>query len=231
MNNWKKIWGNRSLDLVEGEVSLSELISIDGFDTGYGTIKDKYWIDYVNHVKKEMAIRDGSSIYEVGCGAGAFLYDFFKKGHKVGGIDYSASLIEICKKVIKCKDVRVGEALSIQVEDKYDFIVSNSVFFYFPSLEYAEAVLEKMIEKANSGIAILEVNDYDFKEDALKLRKKHLTEEEYNKRYEGLEHLFYKRDWFYKIAQKHNLHCKIESQIIEDYQNSFYRFNVYMKKS
>lgn len=104
-------------------------------------------------------------------------------------------------------------------------------FFYFPSLEYAEAVLEKMIEKANSGIAILEVNDYDFKEDALKLRKKHLTEEEYNKRYEGLEHLFYKRDWFYKIAQKHNLHCKIESQIIEDYQNSSYRFNVYMKKS
>lgn len=231
MNNWKYIWGKRKLDCSDSNISLKKLISIDGFDTGYGTINEQNWNRYIKHVSEKLNISDASSIYEVGCGAGAFLYNFSKKNHEVGGIDYSSSLVQICKKVINSQDISVGEALCIDTEKKYDFVVSNSVFFYFPDLDYAKSVIEKMIEKSNYGVAILEVNDIFYKNESLLLRKRHLTEEEYDKRYDGLEHLYYDREWFYAIAKKYGLKCTIENQVIKDYQNSSYRFNVYMKKN
>lgn len=35
-------------------------------------------------------------------------------------------------------------------------VLSDSVFAYFPSAQYGESVLEKMFEKANKVVAILE---------------------------------------------------------------------------
>jgi hypothetical protein len=111
---------------------------------------------------------------------------------------------------------------------KYDTVLSNGVFFYFPSLEYAEKVLHKMINKATKSIAILDVSDQEWKDKSLEIRKGNMSEEEYAKRYDGLDHLYYSKQWFIDIANKYNLKIEIEQQNIKNYQNNSYRFNVFL---
>ena len=41
MNDWQKIWNKRSPG--ESNLTLEELIRLDGYDTGAGTISDESW--------------------------------------------------------------------------------------------------------------------------------------------------------------------------------------------
>ena len=56
---------------------LSRLIKADGFDTGFGSINEHAWKKYSEYIKYKLNnIKENDSIYDVGCGAGAFLYNF-----------------------------------------------------------------------------------------------------------------------------------------------------------
>ncbi len=227
MNSWDKIWNNKTEDINQLTI-LSRLIKVDGFDTGFGSIDEDAWRKYSEYVKHKLNIKDNESIYDVGCGAGAFLYNFLNITQKVGGIDYSKNHIEIALKYIEFGDFKFGQATDLDAVP-YDHVVSNSVFFYFPSFEYAHEVLTKMCLKAKKTVAILELNDFDLKDEFLEVRKSHLTEEEYQLKYNGLDHLFFSKSWFYEFAKKHSYEISIEQQNINNYQNNQFRFNVYLK--
>lgn len=224
MKNWKDIWENRHENTSESSI-LMRLIALDGFDTGHGTISEDAWLQYIDTIKEKLCIDSHTSIFEIGCGAGAFLYYFSENGNNIGGIDYSHSLINIANKYINSNDLSVCEAINLDCQKKYDVIISNSVFFYFPSLEYASNVLEKMLEKCKKSIAILEINDSSKKDIALSIRNQNCQ-----KNYDGLNHLYYEKDWFISFAKKHNIVIKIEDQCISGYDNSSYRFNVFLSK-
>jgi len=229
MQNWKNIWGERGIDS-NHESTLDQLIAADGFDTGFGTIKKDDWVSYVKYIIDKLVIKHSDSIFEVGCGSGAFLHNFYISGHKVGGIDYSENLIDIANKYLEKGSFECNESLNIDDNIKYDIVLSNAVFFYFPSLEYSQKVLEKMISKAHKSIAILDVSDNEHREKSLKIRKGNISEEEYDKRYEGLDHLYYEKQWFKDISEKYNLKVEIEQQNIRNYKNNAYRFNVFLYK-
>ncbi|MFV9959062.1 MAG: hypothetical protein AB8V47_01515 [Francisella endosymbiont of Hyalomma asiaticum] len=72
-----------------------------------------------------------------------------------------------------------------------------------------------MISKVIKGIAILEVNDLNLKEESMVIRKGYLSNKEYEKRYTGLEHLFIVSSGLY-IAHKNNLRVEIEQQNINN---------------
>jgi 2-polyprenyl-3-methyl-5-hydroxy-6-metoxy-1,4-benzoquinol methylase len=132
--NWKSIWSRKDMpdvSILQGEDLWASLIKVDGFDGGTGEIKIDDWKDYVRFLKKNLDVTPSDSIFEVGCGAGAFLYFFFLEGNKVGGIDYSSSLIENAKKIMNAGRFEVCEAANLQVDLKYDFVVANSIFFLF----------------------------------------------------------------------------------------------------
>ncbi|ORM38546.1 hypothetical protein A2G94_06370 [Francisella endosymbiont of Ornithodoros moubata] len=131
------------------------------------------------------------------------------------------SLINIAKEYFNEGDFIVSEASKINIDIKYDYVISNSVFFYFPNYEYAEEVINRMISKAIKGIAILEVNDLNLKEESMVIRKGYLSNKEYEKRYTGLEHLYYSKQWFINIAHKNNLRVEIEQQNINNYKIIF----------
>ncbi|MDA9920342.1 class I SAM-dependent methyltransferase [bacterium] len=226
MNSWNKVWANKVEDSSQSSI-LTRLIKADGFDTGFGSIDENSWREYSGYVKHKLNMKDYESIYDVGCGAGAFLYNFIDVTNKIGGIDYSNNLIEIARKYMHCGEFRCAQATDLDLLP-YDHVVSNSVFFYFPSLEYSYDVLSKMCLKANKTVAILEVNDIDVKEQFLDIRKSHLTEEEYQRRYNGLDHLFFSKSWFYEFAKEHSYKIDIEQQNINGYLNNKFRFNVYL---
>lgn len=56
------------------------------------------------------------SLFEVGCGYGANLYLFYKDGIRVGGLDYSETLIDIMKGFLTkqaLKEIICDEAILI----------------------------------------------------------------------------------------------------------------------
>ena len=107
--------------------------------------------------RKKRFVYRGGSVFEVGCGCGANLYLFSEDGIKVGGLDYSETLVRIMKKVFAGKpplECICNSADKLTTNIKYDAVFSNSVFSYFPDYSYAGNVLERMLVKANSCIGI-----------------------------------------------------------------------------
>lgn len=227
MNKWCQIWNKRTQP--EAEDALERLIRADGFDSGVGEIITDSWRDYVGFIAKNINIGKAATIFEVGCGSGAFLFHFYQSGHKIGGGDYSESLIRMASDVMKDMDFCVCEANNIDTFRKYDFVISNSVFQYFPDLGYAESVIRKMLEKSNKAVAICDVPDLKLKEESELIRRGH-DDGEYEKKYEGLNHLYYDRDWFRTIATKNDCRISLFDQNIRNYRQNKYRFNCVMEK-
>lgn len=229
MNKWKKIWNNRK-PIAQKLSSLRKLLKVDGFDTGAGKLDEKDWRKYVKLISEILKVKKNDSIFEVGCGAGAFLYLFYKQGREVGGIDYSRALINIAKNVMKDMSFEVKEASRLNTGKKYDFVVSFGVFHYFPNIFYAKTVIEKMINKANKAAAIFDIPNLELKKESEEARKQLLPEGEYQKKYKGLKHLYYSKKWFQKLIENYNCDIVIFDQAINNYSNSDYRFNVIINK-
>ncbi|NMB80141.1 MAG: methyltransferase domain-containing protein [Methanomicrobiales archaeon] len=235
MTNWSEIWKNRSCHAEDPShpLTLSDLLVMNGYDSGTGSITAEDFEQYVRTVTELCKIRRGDSVYEVGMGAGAFLLPLYLRGNPVGGLDYSPALIAMARRAIPAcrRAFTVGEASSLSTRKKYDIVLSNGVFLYFPDLDYAREVVEKMIKKSRKTIAILDVADLAQREITLQYRKDSLAPGEYEEKYRGLDHLYFPRSWFQDIADAHGLAITIADQQIPHYGNSRFRFNVIMMKT
>jgi len=230
---WDEIWNNRSISSVNQsqDISLQDMLIADGFDTPTARLNSlEYWEEYIRFIAKKTDLAPGDSIFEIGCGCGAFLYSWYKEGHRVGGIDYSGNLISFARQAMKGMDFQVAEAMGVDTDEKYDVVVSNGVFLYFKDYSYAGRVVEKMILKARKAIAILEIPDLAKREESERARRAALPEGEYDKKYKGLQHLYFERDWFTQFSDKSGYKIEIFDQNVEGSQNSQFRFNVVMKK-
>ena len=227
MDNWKKIWNK---DERINSIILECLIKADGFDSGAGSFSVEGWKKYTQEYFEKLDINSGDTIFDVGCGSGAFLYSLYLQSHRVGGVDYSKTLVDLAKTIMPSSHYICDEALNIDDDSTYDFVVSHSVFHYFKDLDYAKAVINKMIQKSNKKIGIFDINDKDKKDEYHKIRMGDMGEQEYKEKYKGLEHLFYEKNWFIEIAKEFNLKISVFDQTFEDYSNSNLRFNVIMEK-
>ena len=238
MNKWKSIWEDKNinkLNLNKSEFEIfCDLKKINGFDVNVEN-EEAYYISFYN-AWKEMYQKlasfdkgDINSIYEVGCGSGVNLFMFqnrIGKDVKLGGIDYSASLVNIAKKIIRCNDLRCDEAVNIDVTNTYDLVMSDSVFQYFDGIDYAESVLRKMLLKANKLGYIGELHDSSLKEQWLDHRRKSM--QNYDEIYEGLPKMFYSQDWINSIAKDYNRKTYFTTLKNKEYWNSRYLFNCYI---
>jgi trans-aconitate methyltransferase len=230
MTDWHEIWNKRNpqgLDRSK-DINLQDLIFADGFDTGAGKINSEDWVQYIRVISRNIDLAPGDSAFEIGCGSGAFLYVWYTEGHVVGGIDYSGNLISFARQAMKGMNFRVSEAIEVNTAEKYDIVLSNSVFQYFKDYSYAKEVIERMIIKARKTIAILEIPDLAKKEESESARRMGLPE--YDKEYKGLEHLYYEKSWFTQFSDKFGYKIEIFDQDFKNYGNSQFRFNVVIKK-
>jgi ubiquinone/menaquinone biosynthesis C-methylase UbiE len=231
---WKSIWEKRNLididTLNSSDIILEKLIKADGFDGGTGNIELNSWKEYINELNKVMNLQKSDSIFEVGCGGGAFLYSYYLNEHKVGGIDFSESLIKSAQLIMKEMDLKTGEAINLNCIEKYDIVVANSVFFYFPDYIYANEVLLKMVKKSKKSVVIMDIPNLELKEECENRRKAAYAPDEYEKKYEGLAHLYFDKDWFRNFGKENNLKLNLFDQNISDYGNSRFRFNCLIEK-
>jgi trans-aconitate methyltransferase len=228
INNWYTIWNRKEITDTDKSI-LASLIAADGFDTAYGGIEESSWIYYIQRQAIKLEISPDDSIFEVGCGAGAFLYPFYQQGNPVAGIDYSAKLVKIAKDTMPKAAISMGEAVDISMKNQFDLVVSNAVFLYFPNYEYAANVLHNMVNIAKKSIGVFEIPDFAKKSAALKMRKGMMGEAEYEEKYRGLDHLYFSKNWFREVLATEDVKVTIEDQDIRGYGNSDYRFNVFIR--
>ncbi len=237
INNWQKIWGNKGLgESLEGKSEFEAfclLKEADGFDVAVGD-KERYYrgfydefLRFYNHIT---SLCDDSvkSLYEVGCGSGVNLFLFGNRieGLRSGAVDYSESLLKSASEIAGGDDFTCGEAADMPLEPKYDLIMSESVFEYFPSDEYATVVLRKMLEKSNKAVAVLGIYDKDREQDMMDYRRSRIPD--YDKRYEGLPKRFYAREWFMEIAGAYGKTVSFEKPDNPEYWNAEYQYNAFI---
>lgn len=229
-SNWKRIWENRknnSTGTTPNEV-LESLILMDGFDSKSSYIKPQEWMHYSVRVLRELGVRPGESVFEIGCGAGAFLYSLYLAGYSVGGIDYSANMVEEAHKHLIGMDITVCEASLLDVNDLYDAVIANSSFSYFNDYDYAHQVMERMLTKSKNAVAILDIPDKQSTAKSESIRG--ASVHNYSERYKDTQHLYYDHSFFYEFAQSKSLDVKIVNQQISEYGYNSVRFNCFLWK-
>ncbi len=240
-NRWLEIWGKKHVEGSAGEgVSLETLFLSMKVADGYGTF-GKLEIPFESFFKQfqstitSLTRYNGrtfpmQSVYEVGCGCGPNLLLLRQEGYRFGGCDYSESLINDARRFLGDKaDLQVCQASEMSPLPQYDSVFSQGVFCYFDSLEYTEAVLNRMVEKAMYSIGILIVHDSE-KEDAyLKFRRS--KDKNYDTNYVGLEKLFIPKQFFFDYAKKNDLDIIITpGNRLEGYWNTEFCYDVYLYK-
>lgn len=227
--DWKTIWARRTPP-AHAEPSLADLLAADGFDI-LGHVDASAWQVYVDEIATRLGVRAGDSLFDVGCGAGAFLHPFHSAGHAIGGVDFSSVLIETARRAMPDGRFTVGEAASLAAEPRYDWVCANGVFLYFPDEAYARRVLTAMTAKARKGIAILDVPDLATREQAMAARRAAYTGEDYEADYRGLDHLFLSRDWWRREGDVLGLKVELRDQHLSGYLHAPFRYNVFLHKS
>lgn len=239
-NLWKSIWNKRVVGKMDIDSLLTngsefeiykQLKKLDGFDVSVEN-ENGYYENFYNSAVgtwEKLKIENNiHSAYEVGCGSGANLILMKKRGIDVGGIDYSEQMVNIASKILG-GGITTGEAVDMNMNEKFDLVLSDSVFAYFPNEAYGRNVLEKMYEKSNKVIAILEVFDKQLESDCNKHRREMI--EDYDRKYEGLDKIFYPREMFVNFANDNK--CRIEFTKVENdfYWNSKYLYNCFIYKA
>lgn len=112
-----------------------------------------------------IGIEKGDSVFEAGCGAGAFLDVLARTfGVRVAGVDMAVRLVEIAKHRLP-GEFWVGDIqdMSFAASNRYDKVVSHGVFLYLPSLEAVERAALEMVRLAKPGgvVYIGVLNDPD----------------------------------------------------------------------
>jgi ubiquinone/menaquinone biosynthesis C-methylase UbiE len=228
-DNWKKIWEKRSTT-TRLLWELQDLIRLDGFDVGAGFIDIADWRSNARAISETLGICDNQSVYEVGCGSGAFLCALMElHAISVGGLDYSHSLIDVARRVIQGADFSAIEAVDILSDLKFDYVISHGVFHYF-DLDYAERVLEKMIKKSNVAVGVFEIPNLEKKVRSEEMRRGLLGNEEYDQKYTGLEHTYYSRKWFKEIGIANGLSVEFFESCVPNSEQSSFRFNCVLRK-
>ncbi len=236
-NNWYTIWNKKSVvgnDNTGDEFRrFCELKKANGFDEAvenadaYYRIFYKNWIDFFN---KALELTGGeiSSVYEVGCGSGVNLFMFKNRLHmnRWGGCDYSDSMIQSAVISTGDGDFKCCSANEITEEPKYDLVMSESVFQYFESEEYAEKVLRKMILKSDRLTYLGEINDKQFEEELMEYRRKTISN--FEERYKGLNRLFLQRNWIEDVASDYGKKVIFTKADNSEYINGRYIFNCFI---
>ncbi|CBK75299.1 Methylase involved in ubiquinone/menaquinone biosynthesis [Butyrivibrio fibrisolvens 16/4] len=234
-NKWESIWKGKSPNIsVNDNVfdSFVQLKRANGFDV---LADGEYYQNFYSEFKQMVArINDNcgtfESVYEIGCGSGVNLYLFNRlfSIEKLGGLDYSESLLKIAKEVVQSDDLRCIDASSIDVKNKYDIILADSVFQYFTDAEKGYDIINKMCQKANKAVVVTEIHDEEFRKEHISFRRSMI--ENYDKLYSGLDKTYYNKETLIKYAKDRGYTCIIHKPLNDNYWNSRFVFDYYLIK-
>lgn len=231
VNKWHQVWSRRKSTLGLPANVLQQLIELDGFDSPLSAMSENDWKTYVAIFAERCNLAVGDSIFEVGCGSGAFLFPFYQQGHPIGGIDYSEELIRVAKSFMpeRQEEFSVMEAKEFS-ELPVDVVVANHVIHYFSSLSDAETVVSKMLRKAVKSVCVTGVPDAALRIEAERERRGILQPDLYEAKYAGLEILYYDRKFFVEMAKAYSFDVRFFHHDMPGFAQNRFRFDCLMAR-
>lgn len=225
---WYDVWQRKGERFVAsgGRVpSRMELVALSGYDSRTSALDLAEFDRQRDHIVASTGITEVDTVYEVGCGAGALLHCLEPLCAGVGGSDYAPALVDVARAGVHSGDLHVLDAIDLNPRPRYDVVVSNGVFIYFPDPEYARNVLELMVAKARRAVGIFDVND-------LATREQHQAERRvgYGEAAVSgpLQQLYLDRTFFSSAAGDLGMSCVIRDSVMTGSINGRYRYNVVM---
>jgi SAM-dependent methyltransferase len=232
MPTWPEIWRARGLAATDANRTADPntiALRLNGYDSPTAeAVSPADFTDYARVWAEQVGCTESHSIYEVGCGSGSFLAALCAgiECRDVAGCDLSASLIEAGHALFPFLSLEVAEGLSFPTRPRVDHVVSFGVFLYFPALDYADAVVRRMQDKAIRSVSILDVPDAALRARAEVYRRSSWGPDDYARRYTGLDHLYFNRTWFLERFSSNRWSVEISQQELANYGNGCCRFNV-----
>lgn len=224
---WFDVWqakGKRAL-AEHRPPDLHELATLAGYDSPTSALDLTQYDRQLRYVVDSLAIGPADTVYEVGCGAGALLSSLQNMCAGVGGSDFAPALVEVARMVVDSDDLGVLEARAVPAQPRYDVVVSNGVFLYFPDDGYAWDVVVAMAAKARRAIGIFDVNDLATRTEHEGLRRAAYGPDGTRGR---LGQLYLERAAFWALADQLRMTCLIEDSVMTGSVNAPFRYNVMM---
>ncbi len=190
------------------------------------------WVGMVTDIVRRTAINGSSRVLEIGCGAGALLYELHRQtGCKVAGLDDSASLIEEARRHLPFGAFAHLEAAGLgELPGDFDAILSHSVFFYFPDHRYVSDVLQAAFDKLAPGgvLCLQDLNDLARQQDyEAHRRQTYPRPEDYDRDYAGLAHLYFDKDALCQELRRLGFApVRLFEHAARNYASAAFRFNV-----
>jgi SAM-dependent methyltransferase len=119
------------------------------------------WRDFVEHVVESLDVGPGTGIWDVGCGAGAFLYPLWENGYIVGGVDDRADRIALARAAMPQGRFVVGEPTAVDPAEPWDVVIASRGFAACTDVDQARGLLARMAAKATHAVAILNLPEAD----------------------------------------------------------------------
>jgi trans-aconitate methyltransferase len=110
------------------------------------------------HVAETLDVGPGTRVFEVNCGAGAFLVPLHENGYIVGGIDEDPAAIERAIAAMPDGVFQMGHASSLDPAVPWDVVLCRSIDAA-EDLNAVRGLLARMFAKATHAIAVFNVPD------------------------------------------------------------------------
>jgi len=227
---WDEVWERKgALAARTGSDPMAAAIAANGFDSpGADGVGPDDFRALAAEVVAAAGMAGGHSVYEVGCGAGAFLasLDAALPGLSLAGCDRSASLVRAGRALFPSLALEVADAAELPAAAEADHLLACSVLHYFPDHDYAKRVIDAMAERAARSVTLLDLPDAALRDADEAARRSAWGDEAYAARYEGLDHLTYDREWVASRFRPDVWRVRVTAQSLTRYPNAPYRFNV-----
>jgi SAM-dependent methyltransferase len=135
---------------------LEVLLAADGLAAA---INEVDWRNFVEQVVASLDVGPGTSIWDVGCGAGAFLYPLWENGYVVGGIDPRATSIAAARAAMPQGKFVVDRPATLQPAEPWDVVVASQGLSGCTDLDQARGLLARMAAKATHAVAVLNLTE------------------------------------------------------------------------
>jgi len=178
----------------------------------------------------------GSSLLEVGVGAGAFasVISSLRPALSLTGVDAAASAVKVAGKRLKGNFFVAGaeDLPAMFGANSFDFVVSFGLTTYLESMEVAEQLLRDMLRVSRKFAYVGEVSDLARKDVADALRaKSHVnsTSQQQHMSSTTPSHLYVPKEMFHRVAEEvgARLVIKDHDALGLTYATAAYRFSAY----
>lgn len=230
--DWKGIWRSKGTETPENPTP-EDLMRLNGYDTGAGRADLEALEGFAANVATRLQIQPDMSILEVGCGCGAWLRHHYRNGVEISGADFSPGHLKVAAQIMPSGKFSAADATLLPYSDEaFDVAVAGSCFLYLPDRHAASAALGELVRVIKNGGrgAVTDLPDLACRAEGETVRRGELGAEEYARLYAGLEHQYFDRQEMISEARRLGVNATASTQNITGYNNSPYRFNLWLEK-